>query len=55
VLSAGLMFLAVYLPVLSLVLQTTPPGTTGWLVIIGASLIPMAVGQLIKLFSGIRK
>ncbi|MBN1882375.1 MAG: cation-transporting P-type ATPase [Deltaproteobacteria bacterium] len=55
VLSAGLMFIAVYLPVLSLVLQTTPPGTIGWLVIIGASLIPMLVGQLIKIFSGIRK
>jgi len=55
VLSAGLMFLAVYLPVLSLVLNTKPPGTTGWLVIIGASLIPMIVGQIIKLFSGMRK
>jgi len=49
------MFLSVYLPVLSLVLQTTPPGTIGWLVIIGASLVPMVVGQFIKLIAGIRK
>lgn len=46
VLSAGLLVGAVYLPVLSDVLQTVPPGLTGWLVVLVMSLVPLLLGQI---------
>ncbi len=40
---------AVYLPFLSAVLSLGNPGINGWVLIILSSLIPVAIGQLIKL------
>ncbi len=39
---------AVYLPGLSDVLKLTHPGLMGWLVVLGFSLVPLVVGQLLK-------
>ncbi|MDX1774966.1 MAG: cation-transporting P-type ATPase [Desulfobulbales bacterium] len=36
----------VYVPLLAQVLQVTDPGATGWMLIIGMSLLPMIVGQI---------
>lgn len=44
----GLLLSAVYLPGLSDVLQTADPGLTGWGLILGVSLIPLAIGQTWK-------
>jgi Ca2+-transporting ATPase len=38
---------AVYLPGISTVLRVTPPNATGWLLVIGMSLMPAVVGQII--------
>jgi len=48
VLCTGLLILAVYLPGLSLVLHLANPGIRGWSLIIGASLVPWIVGQILK-------
>ncbi|MGM0397513.1 MAG: cation-translocating P-type ATPase [Halobacteriota archaeon] len=45
-LSALILVGAVYLPGVSLALQTTPIGRTGWLVVFGMSLLPLVAGQL---------
>ncbi|MFW5928401.1 MAG: HAD-IC family P-type ATPase, partial [Thermoplasmatota archaeon] len=37
---------AVYLPGISFVLKTVDPGLSGWILIIGMSLIPLLVGQI---------
>jgi P-type Ca2+ transporter type 2C len=47
-LCAGLLAVAVYLPGLSLVLSLEHPGAKGWLLILGMSLLPWAVGQALK-------
>jgi Ca2+-transporting ATPase len=47
-LCVALVLLGVYLPGLSLVLDLVPPGTEGWLVVLGTSLIPLLVGQIGK-------
>ncbi len=44
-----LLLAAVYLPLLSTALGTVNPGWDGWLLIIGSSLVPLLVGQLLKL------
>ncbi len=44
-----LLLAAVYLPVLSTALGTVDPGLTGWLLIIGMSLVPLIVGQGLKI------
>jgi Ca2+-transporting ATPase len=44
----GLLLLAVYLPGLSLVLKMASPGTRGWMLVIGMSLIPWVAGQCVK-------
>lgn len=49
-----LLLAAVYLPVLSTALGTVDPGLTGWLLIIGASLVPLLVGQVLKLVGVIK-
>jgi Ca2+-transporting ATPase len=46
-LCSGLLVAAVYLPGLSLVLKVADPGVRGWLVVIGMSLIPWVVGQVV--------
>ena len=45
---AALLAAAVYVPGLSLVLQTVRPGASGWLLIFAMSLVPLAIGQLVK-------
>ncbi|MEJ2747581.1 MAG: cation-transporting P-type ATPase, partial [Anaerolineae bacterium] len=50
-LCTGLLLAAVYLPVLSGVLQTVPPGVDGWGLVIGLSLVPLLIGQVWKVFA----
>jgi Ca2+-transporting ATPase len=47
-LCCGLLLIAVYLPSLSAVLSLTDPGRKGRMVIIGLSLTPLIVGQILK-------
>jgi Ca2+-transporting ATPase len=49
VLCVALLLAAVYLPGLSLVLRLVDPGSSGWSWILGMSLLPLFVGQLVKL------
>ncbi|AFY47570.1 P-type ATPase, translocating [Nostoc sp. PCC 7524] len=51
ILCTGLLLIAVYVPLLSTVLQTANPGINGWLLIIGMSLIPLIIGQGVKLIN----
>jgi Ca2+-transporting ATPase len=46
VLCAGLLLMAVYIPGLRDVLRLTDPGRSGWLIVVGMSLIPLIVGQI---------
>lgn len=46
-LCAVLLVVAVYMPGLSTLLKTRPPGTNGWLCAIGMSLVPLLVGQVV--------
>ncbi|MBD3298010.1 MAG: HAD-IC family P-type ATPase [candidate division Zixibacteria bacterium] len=48
VLCAGLILAAVYVPVLADVLTLHHPGPSGWLLALGASVVPLIVGQLLK-------
>jgi magnesium-transporting ATPase (P-type) len=48
-LCAASLLAGVYLPGLSVALHTVDPGKSGWLLILGTSLIPLVVGQLWKL------
>jgi Ca2+-transporting ATPase len=48
ILCVGLVLIAIYIPVLSLVLHLTDPGYKGWLLIGGLSLVPLLVGQLLN-------
>jgi len=45
----GLLLLAIYLPGLSIILGLTPPHLQEWILILTASLIPLVVGQGVKL------
>ena len=47
-LCTGLLLAAVYVPVISRVLKITAPGFRGWLLILPMSLVPFAVGQVLK-------
>ncbi len=47
-LCTGLLLVAVYLPGLSGILEMVGPGASGWILILGASLVPWAVGQIVK-------
>ncbi|MBW4644060.1 MAG: cation-transporting P-type ATPase [Goleter apudmare HA4340-LM2] len=51
VLCTGLLLIAVYVPLLATVLQTVDPGVNGWLLIIGMSLVPLIIGQVVKLIN----
>ena len=42
----GLLLVAVYTPVLAETLSVVPPAPRHWLLIVGASLVPLAVGQV---------
>ncbi len=48
VLCAALLITAVYLPGLSRILKTQDPGVQGWTLVLGVSLIPFGVGQVIR-------
>jgi Ca2+-transporting ATPase len=43
-----LLLAAVYLPLLSNVLKISHPGTEGWLVIIGMSVVPIIVAPIVR-------
>ncbi len=45
---------AVYLPGISTVLSLSGPGLTGWAVILAMSLVPLVIGQIIKMIRGRR-
>ncbi len=47
-LCAALLVAAVYLPGLSDVLETRAPGSAGWALLFGTSLIPLVFGQLVR-------
>ncbi len=47
-LCVGLLLAAVYIPFLAQLLSVTTPDLTGWGLIIGASLVPLLVGQIYK-------
>jgi Ca2+-transporting ATPase len=46
---------AVYLPGLSTVLETVRPGFSGWMIILGTSLVPLLLGQIEKGISSRRQ
>lgn len=48
-----LLLIAVYVPGLAKVMSVTKPGTKGWVLIIGMSLIPWVTGQVVKEVDGI--
>ena len=48
VICTGLLLAATYAPVLSTVLQLVDPGLQGWGLILGASLVPLVLGQLVQ-------
>jgi Ca2+-transporting ATPase len=54
-LCVSLILSAVYLPVLSLVLKTVHPAFTDWLLILGMSVIPLIVGQMMKFIRNKRR
>jgi Ca2+-transporting ATPase len=49
ILCIALIMVAIYVPVFATVLKVVDPGFTGWLLIAGASLFTLAVGQSIKI------
>jgi Ca2+-transporting ATPase len=49
-LCSGLLLAGIYLPGLSHVLKVMNPGFTGWMIVIGMSLIPLVIGQILKSF-----
>jgi P-type Ca2+ transporter type 2C len=51
-LCAALLLATVYAPGLSTVLKTRPPGTAGWLCVMGMSLLSLAVGQVFLMLRG---
>ena len=55
VLCVGLLLLAVYLPGLSDLLKTEPPGLAGWILLLGMSLVPFIVGQGVRVVQLNRK
>jgi Ca2+-transporting ATPase len=53
-LCTGLLLAAVFVPGLRAVLQVVDPGKAGWILIIGLSLIPLVIGQILKEVNVIR-
>ena len=45
----GLLVAAIYVPVLSDVLSVVPPGASGWGLILGMSVVPLVIGQAVKI------
>jgi Ca2+-transporting ATPase len=50
-LCTGLLLAAVYVPGLADVLKVADPGVKGWVVVISMSLVPWALGQILKSFA----
>jgi Ca2+-transporting ATPase len=48
-LSSGLLLIGTYLPGLSSILNMVDPGPEGWILILGFSLVPLVIGQTVKL------
>ena len=44
-LGSALLLLATYVPALAQVLKLVPPGASGWILILGFSLVPLLIGQ----------
>lgn len=51
-LCTALLMAAIYLPGISTALSMVPPGLTGWGLILGMSLIPLVIGQIVKPIRG---
>jgi Ca2+-transporting ATPase len=51
-LCSALLLAALYFPGISTALQMAPPGTNGWSLIFGMSLVPLLIGQGVKQFRG---
>jgi Ca2+-transporting ATPase len=51
-LCTALLIAAIYLPGISTALSMLPPGFTGWGLILGMSLIPLVMGQIVKQIRG---
>jgi Ca2+-transporting ATPase len=47
-LCVGLLLAAVYLPILAGILKVVNPGANGWALVMGMSLIPLVIGQVLK-------
>jgi len=54
VLCMGLLTAAVYVPGLSTVLKTRDPGISGWALLIAISLVPLIIGQGLRMFQTAR-
>jgi Ca2+-transporting ATPase len=54
VLCAGLLILAVYLPGLAKALKIVAPHREGWALILGLSLLPFGIGQILRAWGGYR-
>jgi Ca2+-transporting ATPase len=54
-LCTGLILGAVYIPALAAVLSIVPPTATAWLVVLAASLLPLAIGQIAVEWSKVRR
>jgi Ca2+-transporting ATPase len=48
-LCSGLLLIGTYLPGLSSILNMVDPGPEGWILILGFSLVPLVIGQTVKL------
>lgn len=51
-LCTGLLLVAVYVPGLADVLAVSAPGSPGWMLVAGASIIPLIVGQIMLVIRG---
>lgn len=40
---------ALYVPMVATVMQIVPPGFEGWLIVLGMSLMPLMIGQIVKI------
>ncbi len=43
--------LTIYIPAFSRLLMIAPPSATGWLLVLGGSLVPLVLGQVAKIFT----
>jgi len=48
ILSIGLLLVVIYVPFLARLLQLSRPGVDGWLLVLGLSILPLILGQIIQ-------